>query len=170
METHVEDNPVTGMNQAIYYIRIGVHLLLLIAILGPWTYTRDGAPQQGWECSSPHLLLENGDCVGLASGAEIFLLMNSGLLNISFLLIILLVQPFFSTLLLISGRDHIPRLKYNMLAWGLAGIPVGLILVDTSCYGLINPNLWGIWLFAGLVVSMLVVELLVFRLPNHRVI
>jgi hypothetical protein len=49
-------------------VRLAVLALLIIAVVGPWGYTRDGVPPAEW-CRPPFLLLENGSCVGQVSGA-----------------------------------------------------------------------------------------------------
>ena len=50
--------------------RVVVLILLLVAIMGPWTYSSDGAPPAEW-CRAPNILLENGRCVRLVSGLEV---------------------------------------------------------------------------------------------------
>jgi len=49
--------------------RVAVLMLLLVAMMGPWTYTADGVPLAEW-CRDPNILLENGRCVRLMSGAD----------------------------------------------------------------------------------------------------
>jgi len=51
--------------------RVAVLVLLLLATIGPWTYTADGAPPAEW-CRAPNILLENDRCVRLMSAARWF--------------------------------------------------------------------------------------------------
>ena len=55
------------MSQHKNWIRMLVFMLLLIAILGPWSYEGDGVPPPSYS-HPPFLLLENGNCVGRMSG------------------------------------------------------------------------------------------------------
>ena len=43
-------------------VRGAVLILLLVAIVGPWAYSSDGAPPAEW-CRDPNILLENERCV-----------------------------------------------------------------------------------------------------------
>jgi hypothetical protein len=162
-----------------------VLVLLLVAIAGPWTYTSDGVPPAEW-CRDPNILLENGHCVRLVSGVEILILMTGGFISLNIqlvrgilvladrgreffgefffmVLLLLFVQPVFSTtLLLLSEKDRPPRWKYHVITWGLATVFSGLLLVESFRSGL-STNLWGIWLYLGLAVSVLGVELLAIR-------
>lgn len=161
--------------------RLAVLMLLLVAILGPWTYSSDGVPPAEW-CRAPYILLKNGHCVKLVSGATMltyipaaFLIMSMGLVtgttvladrtreflgvSLFVMLLFLLVQPFFSTLLLIRGGDSQRRRLFHVTAWGLAAIFSALLLVASLPSGL-HPKLWGMWLYVGLAASTLALELL----------
>jgi hypothetical protein len=160
--------------------RVAILVLLLVAIMGPWTYTSDGVPPAAW-CANPNILLENGSCVGLVSGAEVITFMTGAFLSMSvglvtgatvlpdrareylgvflfMILLLLFLLPFFTTLLLIWGRDSRRLRIFLLIAWGMAAIlsllPVvsGLVLrLDRS---------WGIWLYIGSAVSALILEVL----------
>jgi len=155
-------------------------ILLLVAIVGPWTYSSDGTPPAEW-CLNPNILLENGRCVRLVSGAEVLTFITGAFLSLNvqlvkgtlvladrareflgvFLfmaLLFLLVQPFFSTLLLIFGGDRPHHRMYHVTAWGLAASISGLLLV-ASCWSGLHTDLWGIWLYVALAASVLAVEL-----------
>lgn len=167
-------------------IRGTVLVLLLVAVAGPWTYTSDGvgvAPAE-W-CRDPNILLENGRCVKLVFGAEVLIFMIGAFISLNMqlvqgilvladrgreflgvflftVLLLLLVQPFFSTLLLIFGKDRPSRRTYHVVAWGLAAVISGLLLLASFRSGL-STDLWGIWLYVGLAASVLAVELLAIR-------
>ena len=67
---------------------------------------------------------------------------------------------FLSTLLLILRRDR-PRLQvFHIVVWGLA-VGIGLLFGLSSLPRLFWV-LWGIWLYIGLAVNALLLELLVF--------
>lgn len=165
-------------------VRVAVLILLLVGIAGPWTYTSDGTPPTEW-CRDPNILLENGRCVRLVSGAEIltfmigaFLSLNVQLVNGTLILadrarelfrvylftvlLILLVQPFCSTQLLIFGSDRPSRRMYHLVAWGLAAA-ISSILLVASFWSMLPTGLWGIWLYVALSISVLIVELLAIR-------
>jgi hypothetical protein len=170
-------------NQHRNWIRLGVFTLLIIAILGPWGYTRDGVPPPEW-CRPPFLLLENGSCVGRESGA-FFLLVSmigfpagiiqflSGELVLSdlglqsmftFLFLGLFFLPFISTLLLMHPGSSKRRRIIQMIAWGVAA---GLGLLIALSAEIFHPvHLWGIWLYILLAVGMLAFELLAARMGN----
>ena len=160
--------------------RGAVLMLLLVAMMGPWTYTSDGVGPTAW-CRAPNILLENGRCVKLVSGARIltfmagaFLSMSAGLVTgatvlpdrarefigvfLFVMLLFLLVLPFFSTLLLIPGGDRRHRRVFHVVAWGLAA-DSGLLL-GVLGFSRLHWALWGIWLYIGLAASALILEVL----------
>jgi hypothetical protein len=170
--------------------RVAVLMLLLVAIVGPWTYTSDGVgpstyssggvPPAAW-CRDPNVLLENGRCVRLVSGATVFTFMASAFLSMSVglvtgeivfadragellgvflftILLFLLVLPFFSTLFLIRGGGSRRLRVFHLVAWGLAAV---LSLLPAMSASVLPPvRLWGIWLYFGLAASALILELL----------
>ena len=162
--------------------RVAVLVLLLVAIMGPWTFSSDGVPPAAW-CRDPNILLENGRCVRLVSGATVltfmagaFLSMSVGLVTGATLLpdrareflgvflftvgIFLLVLPFFSTLILIRGGDRRRLQVFQVMAWGLAAVlsllPALLAMSGSGLYS----ELWGIWLYFGLAAGALTLEVL----------
>jgi hypothetical protein len=160
--------------------RVAVLVLLLLAMMGPWTYTSDGVPPAAW-CRDPNILLENGRCVKLVSGARMltfmagaFLSMSVGLVTGATVLpdrareflgvflftvgIFLLVLPFFTTLLLIRGEDRRRLQVFHLMAWGLA-VVLGLLLALLAVSGSgLYSELWGIWLYTGLTASAWILE------------
>jgi hypothetical protein len=160
--------------------RVAVLMLLLVAIMGPWTYSSDGVPPAEW-CRDPNILLENDRCVKLVSGARILTFMAGAFLSMSvglvtgatvlsdrgreflgvflfMMLLFLLMLPFFTTLLLIRGGDSRRRRVFHVMAWGLAAV-LGLLLALLAVYGSgLYSKLWGIWLYTGLAASALILE------------
>ncbi len=161
-------------------LRGAMLILLLAAMVGPWFFSEDGVPPAEW-CHEPNILLGNGRCASLVSGVEVLSFMIQGSLSLLeqlvtevvtgrireyitiFLLdvlLVLLVQPIFSTLLLSYGEDRPRRRVYNFIAWMLAVVIAGLwISVSYRSSGL-GVELWGVWLYFGVAVGMLVMELL----------
>lgn len=176
-----ERQPVARINRRKNVVRVAVLIMLLVTIIGPWTYSSDGTPPAEW-CRDPNILLDNGRCVRLVSGAEVLTFITGAFLSLNVQLVkgtlvladrareflgvslfmvflFLLVQPFFSTLLLIFGGDRPPCRMYHVAAWGLAAAISGLLLV-ASCWSGLRTDLWGIWLYVALAASVLAVELL----------
>jgi hypothetical protein len=162
--------------------RVAVLILLLVAIMGPWTYSSDGTPPAEW-CRAPNILLENGRCVRLVSGLEVLTFMVGAFLSMSvglvtgatvlpdrsreFLItlrlmvgIFLLVLPFFTTLFRIWGRDSRRLRVFHLMAWGLAAVLGLLLAVAVFDPGLRLGQLWGIWLYIGLAASVLILKVL----------
>jgi len=154
-------------------------ILLLVAMVGPWSYSSDGAPPAEW-CHEPNILLENERCVRLESGVEILTFLISTSLSLIvqlvtevltgrireyfFMLLLdvilfLLVQPFFSTLLLSYGEDHPRRRMYNFTAWVLSVVIAGLMIAVSYRSSGLGLELWGVLLYFGVGAGMLVVEL-----------
>jgi hypothetical protein len=155
-------------------------ILLLVAMVGPWFFSSDGKPPAEW-CHKPNILLGNGSCVSLVSGVEIYSFTISGSLSlikqlvtvaitgrireyiIMFLLdglLLLLVQPIFSTLLLRYGEDRPRRRIYNRIAWVLAVVVAGILIGVSYRFSGLGVELWGVWLYFGVGAGMLVVEFL----------
>jgi hypothetical protein len=154
-----------------------VLIVLVVAVTGPWTFDRIHVPAE-YPCS---FRLEGDFCgvpmpgirligwvvggfvytsAGLVTGAMGFA-ESARLFLVSlflFLLVFLLVLPFFSTLLSILRRDRRRRQVFNVVAWGLA-VGIGL-LIGLSSYPKLYWALWGIWLYIGLAASALILEVL----------
>jgi hypothetical protein len=173
---------MSWINEHKNFGRVAALMLLLVAIMGPWTYSSDGVPPAEW-CDDPLILLENERCVRLVSGATVltfvigvFLSMSVGLVTgatvlpdrareflITFRLMVgvfLLILPFFTTLLLIRGRDSRRLRVFHLMAWGLAAV-LGLLLTLLAVSGSgLYSELWGIWLYFGLAAGALILEVL----------
>ncbi len=167
--------------------RVIILVLLLVAIMGPWTFDRINVPSE-YPCSTPNIRLEGDFCGIPMSGIWIFSMMAGGFINASVglvmsatgftewtrvflfsLVLFLLMLPFFSTLLLILGGGHRRRQMFQAGAWGLAS-GIGL-LIGISRYPKLFWALWGVWLYIGLAASALILEVLALaagRSPRQR--
>jgi len=156
--------------------RVAVLIVLLVAMMGPWTFDLIHVPAE-FPCSAPFIRLEGDFCgtplsgiwilwaivsefinmvVGLVTGAMGFI--EWARLFLVSLFLFLLVLPFFSTLLSILRRDRRRRQVFNVVAWGLAA-GIGL-LIGLSRYPKLYWALWGIWLYIGLAAGALILEVL----------
>lgn len=156
--------------------RVAILVLVLVAIMGPWTFDIIWVPAE-YSCSTPNIRLHDDFCgtplpgiwlfrsvvdefvyasTGLVTGVMGFIEWARDLLFS--LLLFLLVLPFFSTLLLIPRRDRRRRQVFHVVTWGLAA-GIGL-LIGMSSYPKLFWVLWGIWLYIGLAASALILEVL----------
>ena len=157
-------------------LRIALLVLLVVALCGPWTYTRDGIgalpPEQ---CRPPLILLENGRCVRLVSGMSMLTFVAGGLLSLcaqlvtgameisrvrEFLVVLYVLPtlPLISTLLVLwRSGSHRLRVAHT-IAWGVAAI-WGLLLLLTASRPALG-RVWGVWLYVGLAASSLTLELI----------
>ncbi len=62
--------------------RAAMLMLLLVAVMGPWTYTSDGTLPAEWYRAF-NILLGNQRCVSLVSGEEMLTSMVSALASVS---------------------------------------------------------------------------------------
>ena len=157
--------------------RTAILIMLFVALIGPWTFERINVPAK-YPCTAPFIRLEGDFCgepmsgiwilsfmifgmvsssMGLASGRIVFIDWARQFLFSSFLF--LLILPFFTTILLIGGKDSRRLRIIHLIAWGMA-IGIVLLIAFSSFSGPRWELLWGIWLFIGLTVSILVLELL----------
>jgi hypothetical protein len=176
---------MSWINKHLRVWRVAILVLLLVAIMGPWTFgDRINVPSE-YPCSAPWVRLEGDFCGMLLSGIGVFSWMVGGLINLGVrlatgataftdvarvllfsLLLLLLVAPFFSTLRLILGGDRRRWRMFHVVAWGLA-VGTGLLLGLSGSWRLswvfsrLFWVLWGIWLYIGLAGSALILEVLV---------
>ena len=157
--------------------RVAVLVLLLVAIMRPWGFDVVNVPSE-YPCSAPYIRLEGDFCGIPLSGVWAYgwwlngmVAGSRGLLRgaVSFvdwargflfgLLLCLFLLPVISTLLLILRGDRQRRQVFHLVAWGLAaslGVCVGM-----SRYPRLFWVLWGVWLYVGLAVGALTLEVLV---------
>ena len=156
--------------------RVGVLVLLLVAIAGPWAFDLIHVPSQ-YRCSAPIVRLEGDSCGVPLRGTTVISLMAGVLVNVSIevvtgaigpadragefvfgLFLFLVALPVFSTLLLILRGDRRRWQVFTIVAWGLA-VDIGLLL-GLSSYPRLFWLLWGIWLYVGVASTALILEVL----------
>jgi hypothetical protein len=170
------------IEENIQYFRIILLALLVVAIIGPWTYDLIHVPAE-YPCSAPFVRLEGDFCgapalaitsvFGVVAGMPLiaweFLTGGMGLASLTSMvfpltLIFLLVLPFLTTLLLFRNQDSRSRRLFHIVGLTLvAGL--GWFILTTGGSG-IRRFLWGMWLYYGLVTLALILELLAFNQRN----
>jgi len=166
--------------------RIALLVLMIVAFMGPWAFDLINVPSE-YECSAPFVRLEGDFCGVPLPGIEIFFWISSGFISIGIglvtgefvfferirelligLLLFLPLLPIFSTLLLILRGDHQRRQVFTIIAWILA-IGGGLFLgISNSIYPRLFWAVWGIWLYIGLAISALILEIIVILSIRSR--
>jgi len=162
--------------------RIALLVLLAVSFAGPWYYSSDGVPPAEW-CRDPLVLLENGRCVRLVSGAFLgltmaafFPVMVADVLRgaetfagrgreflgafLFALLALAIIQPVVTTLLAMLRRSRRAGV-YNIVAWGLA-LALSIVLAVSAPSELL-PRLWGLWLYVAVAVAGLALEWALLR-------
>ena len=157
--------------------RIALLILMVLALMGPWAFDQINVPAK-YECTAPNVRLEGDFCGVPITGLQSILWLGSGLTFIIFglltgdfalfemireLLIVWLLLfpflPFISTLLLIPRGNNRRRQVFTLLAWLLA--LVGDLFIGLANYPRLFWEVWGIWLYIGLAISALILEILV---------
>lgn len=159
-------------------LRVGLLVLLFVALLGPWAFDTIYVPlEYAYACSAPFIRLNENLCGKPLSGMRILFWVTQGFANVSTgllsgaangfewarellfcLLLFTPVAPFFSTALLLQRGHRRRRQGINLIAWALAGA-AGLVMVLSYM-----PDLppvwaqWGVWLVIGLAVGALMPE------------
>lgn len=154
--------------------RAAILAIAAVAFVGPWTGEAVPVPA-GYTCSFPNFRLDGDFCGFPLPGWFIFFILISRRIEIvralalsevdralkSFSLVLAVtvaLLPILTAFILIIGRDR--QSRFQAVAWGLAAIAVlFLALVGFSRF---HPALWGIWLYFGLAISALVLELAAF--------
>jgi len=136
-------------------------VLLPVAIMGPWVFDRISVPSE-YACT-PNVRLEGDFCGIPMPGIWILFVFGS----FSPLLPLPIVLPFISTLLLIWSGERRRWQVFHVIAWGLAAIFSGALLVMSRRSGL-DAALWGVWLYVGLAASALMLEVLMLALGRRR--
>lgn len=154
--------------------------LLLVAMMGPWTYDRINVPSR-YSCAYPYVRLDGDFCGIPYRGITVFSSMARDIVNICVgfvthttdltyragpllfsVFLLLLVLSFLSTFFLILRGDHRGRQVFSIVTWGMAA---GICLLAVILMGLFDNleffrYLWGIWLYIGVAVSALTLEVL----------
>jgi len=170
--------------------RVSVLILLLVAFVGPWAFDRINVPAK-YDCS-PYIRLEGDFCGSPLSGIRMLVWMFTwiidGVINIvtgffankialapigfeflisllNGLLIFLLILPIINTIRLFTRGVHPRRQLFTIISWVLA---IGASLFwGLSNYPKVYWAAWGIWLYMGLAVSALILEMLLI-LSNRK--
>jgi len=154
----------------------------LVAVMGPWIFDLVNVPSE-YPCSAPYVRLDNDFCGIPLPGTWFLRVLVIGFIHVSgrlvagdgnavqqarefltalILPLLLLVLPFFSTLLLILRGDRHRRQVFSVVSWGLAG-GIGL-LIGVSRYPRLYWTSWGVWLYIALAASALILEVLTLAL------
>jgi hypothetical protein len=150
--------------------------LLIFAFIGPWAYDRIHVPAE-YPCTPPNVRLEGDFCGVPVAGWWIFSAV-AGLIAtvalaitdpatlaerardiIAALLLLLLLLPIFSTLLMLWRREGRDWRVFHVLSWGLPAAAILWWLVAIFPSGTPLLQLWGLWLYVGLVIVVLLLEL-----------
>jgi len=164
--------------------RVAILVLLLVAMMGSWAFDLINVPAE-YPCSAPNVRLEGDFCGVPMSGIQVFSWMIGGVIGmvvelfigtpgfadrggpslgefliilVTLMALLLLLLPFFNTLLSLVRRDRRHRQKFNVATWGLAA-GIGL-LICMSRYPKFIWAVWGIWLYVGLATGALILEAL----------
>jgi len=159
--------------------RIALLVVMVVAFMGPWGFDLINVPSE-YECTAPYIRLEGDFCgepwsivwafprlvgslisslVGLMKGE---LALIDWIRGFGFgLLLFLPFLPIFSTLFLILGGDQQPKQIFTIIVWILA-IGMGLFM-GLNDQTKLFWKLWGLWLYIGLAVCALILEIIVIR-------
>lgn len=160
--------------------RVAILPAALVALMGPWTFDLVNVPSE-YTCSAPYVRLDNDFCGLPYPGTWLLQFLPIWFISVSGRLVagdrnavqqareflpglvlpLLLVLPFFSTLLLILRGDRVRRQVFNVVAWGLAA-SIGL-LIGVSRYPRLYWMLWGVWPYIASAASALILEVLALR-------
>ena len=157
--------------------RIASLALLILALIGPWTYDVIYVPAE-YTCQPPNIRLE-GDFCGLPmSGMRVIFFLLEAFISISIgfmngtavfadrareylftIFFLLPVLPFISTLVMFWKKESRRLQAIHLITWGLAAI-MGLVW---SLFVFSDPHpqkwrLWGVWFYLILTISMLTLE------------
>ena len=140
------------INENRNFIRSLILILFVATLIGPWMFDQINVPAE-YACDKPFIRLEGDFCGSPLSGFQFFSLFI--LVGLSLLLLI----PFFTTLLVIWKKDSRRLQTINLSMWSLASILALLLFVlqlqDKVFY------LWGLWLYIMLAICTLIVEMIV---------
>jgi hypothetical protein len=160
--------------------RIGLLLLLLVALTGPWAFDKIHVPAE-YPCDGSNTFRLDGDFCGIQlSGLGLISFIATGLVSISMRLVtgataftktareflfvissVLLLLPFISSLLLIVRGEQRRRRRLHVAALCLAlCLAAGFILLDPNHFSVPLRALWGIWFYICLLICALAIELL----------
>ena len=138
---------MSWINENRNFIRPIILIVFVVTLIGPWMFDQINVPAE-YTCDKPFIRLEGDFCGYPLSVLQFFSLFT-----------ILLLLPFFTTLLLIWKKDSHRLQTINLSMWGLAlllaVLVFGLQLQDKAFY------LWGLWLYFVLAMGALIVEMII---------
>ena len=166
-------NIIAWLRKPANLLKIAGLILWIAALVGPWSFTKDGVPPPEW-CSSPHILTDNGNCVDTLSGGTIlsffgiaFASLFAGLLGgkvqfdswgrqllVLFLILVLAFPMASSALHVIKGINQRFQLVYR-ITWFTA-IALAVVYAIEGLNELKPSQLWGIWAYILLGTASLV--------------
>lgn len=161
------------INEHKRFWRTAVFILLLIAIIGPWSMDKIYVPAE-YVCSAA-IRLEGDFCGIPLSGLWIFTAILGNFFSVTVRLIsdaqsltnvtrelifsilyLFLLVPLFTTLRLILGKNH--RFWSQGLFLGLA-VTVALLFWGQSNLSVPSLTLWGFWLYVMVIITALIMEM-----------
>ena len=150
--------------------------LLLLAGMGPWGFDLVNVPAQ-YTCSAPLVRLKGDFCgepvsavrglsallgdlvMAMVTGKVAFI--DLGHIFLGILCVFIALLPVISAVLWIYTGHHERQSLFHLAAWGLAtifiwfGFSVRLLTVTLQFH---PGQLWGLWLYTGLVSTVLILE------------
>ena len=143
---------MSWINENRNFTRSLILILFVLTLIGPWMFEQINVPAE-YACDKPFIRLEGDFCGSPLSGFQFFSLFI--VVGLSLLLLI----PFFTTLLVIWKKDSRRLQTINLSMWSLALILALLLFVtqlkDKGFY------LWGLWLYIVLAIGTLIVEMII---------
>jgi hypothetical protein len=156
--------------------------LLIISMLGPWTFDLLNVPAQ-YPCGKPSVRLYGDFCGYPMSGFGALIWAAGGFFYILDELIKgniaaripeliipiytwIIILPFFSILLLIWNKNSRRLQTINLVAWGLACLlTLTMFILQTNRDQFVHffYLLWGIWLYILVAIGTIIFEILVLR-------
>jgi hypothetical protein len=159
---------MSWINKHQRYWRIAALALMGIGLIGPWFFELTWVPPP-YFCSAPHIRLDETFCGMPYSIISFFCSLSRDFSNmvagslawepelwslLFFLFLLLLVLPFFSTLVLVlRGERRRQRIGQTTL--------LGLAIAASTLIALLRPHwsLWGVWLYICAAATMLLLEI-----------
>ena len=166
------------MNKNKQIWRIASLGLLVLALVGPWTYDVIYVPAK-YPCKPPDIRLEGDYCGVPLSGIQVISFLLEAFVSISVgfvtgtavfadrareylltLLFLFPLLPFFSTALVIFKSNSRRQQIFHLLTWSLAFILCSYWFLIT----IVNPHpqkwrLWGLWTYLVSAISVLILEI-----------
>jgi hypothetical protein len=160
--------------------RVASLALLILALVGPWTYEVINVPAE-YSCNAPYVRLEGDYCGEPMPGAWIIFGLALGFISniagflagtvslagrarelLFMFLSIFPVLALLSSLLLLWKKDSRGLAIFQLVAWGLASV-LSLLWIVFAFNASSTQLLWGAWIYAALPPVVLVMELLALR-------